>query len=92
MLRAPRSPECLLLAPTSGVDPPHWTRCLGTALLASSATYMTAGNPDVASMMAEDCGMISMTAGDSGVEAMLAGGSGMVVMTSENSGMVAVTG
>lgn len=64
----------------------------GGSLLASSETYMTAGKPDVASMMAEDCAMISTTAGDSGVEAMLTGGSGMVVMTGENWPMVAVTG
>lgn len=50
---------------------------LGITLVASNATFMMAGNTDVASMIAEDSGMASLMAGDFGVVSMMAGDSGM---------------
>lgn len=44
---------------------------LRNAMVASGATYMTAGNTGVASKTAEASGMAAMMAGDSGVAAML---------------------
>ncbi|ROL50237.1 hypothetical protein DPX16_19041 [Anabarilius grahami] len=48
-----------------------------TALVAADATFMMAGNTDMASMMAGDSSVAAMMAGDSGVAAMMAGDSGV---------------
>lgn len=65
-------------------------KCLRSALIALYVTFMTTGNTDVVSVMAEDSDMAPMIAGDSGMVSMMAEGSGVATMLPEDSGIVAM--